>query len=202
LIAGVATETVVDQTELLEIEHDEREGVSHALGAGDLSGETLLGEPAIVEAGERVEHRQIAEAVELRLLVGEMSVQLLDQKFLANRVDVEENDQRDESEDGFGEADFEERAGTLMRGHGSERDDGADEQNADEDGIAAQRRVASLEQRQFVLKLVLAGIERRRDKIDVRGAHVERGELDPRKSSYGYRNTGSMELWFKKRSVK
>lgn len=172
LISGVATEALVDEAELFEIEQDEREWMTHALCACNFGGEALLCETTIVETGERIEHRQIAEAVELRLLVGKVGAQLLDQKFLTDRVDVEKNDQRDESEYGFGEADFEESAGALVGGHGSERDDRADHQKADEDGVAAERGVALLDQRQFLLELVLAGIERGGDKIEIRITHV------------------------------
>ena len=175
LIAGFAPEAFVDLPELSEIEHDEREGMAHALGAGDFGGKALLGETAIVEAGERIEHRQIAKTVELRVLIGELSVQLLDQKFLANRINVEQDDQRHKSEDGFGEADFEEGAGSLVAGHHGERDDRADHQEADKNRIAAQRRVALFDQRQFALKLVLAGGERGWDRVDGRSRHVEGG---------------------------
>ena len=175
LIAGFAPEAFVDLAELLEIQHDERERMTHALRARDFGGEALVSEAAVVEAGQRVEHRQMAQAIELRLLVGKLRVQLLDEKFLANRVDVEKDDQQDESEDGFGETDFEERADALMSGHGGERNDRGDEQNADEDRVTAERRVALLDQRKLVLKLVFARIERGRDYVAVRRAHFEEG---------------------------
>ena len=175
LIASFAAEAVVDQSEIFEIEHDEREGVTHALRAGDFSGKALLGEAAIVEACERIEHRRIAQAVELRLLVGKLRAQLFDQKFLADGVDVEKNDQRDEREDGFGDANLEECFGALTGRHCGEGDDRPHKQQADENRIAAQRGVALLEQRQFLLKLGLAGIERGRDEIGGCGSHIESG---------------------------
>ncbi len=151
LVAGVVAEAFVDEAELLEIEHDKCQRMAHALRSCNFGGKSLFGKAAIVESGEGIDHRHITQSVELRLFVGNLSAQLLDEKLLANGVNVEKNDQRDESEDGFGETDFEERTGTLMGGHCSERDDRADQKHADENRIAAQRRVAFLDQRQFAL---------------------------------------------------
>ena len=153
--------------------------MAHALCARDFGGEALFGEAPIVQSGERIDHRQIAQAVELRVFIGKLGTQLLDEKLLANRIDVEKDDQRDQSKDGFGETDFKESAGTLMRGHRGEGDDRTDEKHADKNGIAAQRRVAFLDQRQFVLEFARARVERARDKIDVRGTHVRTGSLAP-----------------------
>jgi hypothetical protein len=175
LVSGVATEAIIDRTELLEIEHDERKGMTHALGAGDFGGETLFGEATVVKACKLVDHRLIAEAVELRLLVGQLSAQLLDQKFLADRVHVEKNDQRDESENGLGEANFEKGADALVGCDRGESDDGDDKQHADEDRIAAEVRVALLDQRHLLLDGSLTGFQRGWNihKITIRSAHIE-----------------------------
>lgn len=173
LIAGFATEAFVDQAEIFEIEHDEGERMTHALRACDFSGEALLGEAAIVEAGERIEHRKIAQIVELRLFNGKLTAQLLDQEFLANRVDVENNDERNQSKDGFGKANLEKGLGALMGCHGGQGDDRADEEQTDRNRIAAQRRVALLDQRQFVLEFAFARIERGRDEVCSCSVHVE-----------------------------
>ena len=172
LIAGIAAKPVIDSAELPEIEHDEGEWMAHALGACDFGGEALLGEAAIVETGERVNHREITQTVGLCMLVGKLSAQLLDDKFLAKRVKVEENDGRDEAEDGFGEANFEKGAGALLNSHHGEGDDCADKQEADGDGISAHPRIALLNQRQFLLEFAFAGLERRRYRVIRRSAHV------------------------------
>ena len=179
LVTGFAAQAFVDQAKTLEIEQNQRERVTHPLGAGDLGGEALLSEAAVVEARQRIDHRPIAEPIELRLFVGELCTEALDEELLADRVDIEENDERDEPENGFGEANLEEGADTLVCGHRGEGHNRGDEQQADKNRIAAQRGVALLDQRELLVNLVLAGMKRGLDKISTQGAHVERRGLAP-----------------------
>jgi hypothetical protein len=49
------SDPVVDPLEVVQVEDDQREIAVVAVRAGDLAGERLVEEPAVVEPGQRVE---------------------------------------------------------------------------------------------------------------------------------------------------
>ena len=63
------SDPVVDRLEVVEIEHDQGQPAAVSLSAGDLTRERLVEVAAVVQAGERVEVRELAGLAEsLRVL--------------------------------------------------------------------------------------------------------------------------------------
>src|SRR5204862_8278230 len=63
-VAGEVPDLVVDLLEVVEVEDDQRQLAVVAVGAGDLARERLVEEAPVVEAGERVEVRELARLPE------------------------------------------------------------------------------------------------------------------------------------------
>src|SRR6266851_666566 len=121
-----------------------------ALGASDLRGEALLRKTAVVEAGQRINHREVAEDVGMVLSFEELSTQTFDEYFLIDRVDVEKHYQSDQTEDSFGQLDFEECLRIGEEGRQRERDHGKGKKKNDENGIAAYPPVAPIDAPAFL----------------------------------------------------
>ena len=68
-VAGEMADPVVDRLEVVEVEHDEREGAAVAVGAGDLARERLVEVAAVVQPGESVEIRELARLAEAARVV-------------------------------------------------------------------------------------------------------------------------------------
>jgi len=65
--------------------------MSAALGAGNLRRQTLQSEPPVIQAGQGVNHSQVAQYVGMALLFGELTAKALDEDLLIDGVDVEDD---------------------------------------------------------------------------------------------------------------
>src|ERR1700730_13709275 len=136
------------------------------LGASDLSGQALLGKSAIVEAGQRINHRKVAEDTVMVLLFEELSTQTFDENFLVDRVYIEKDDQSDQTKDSFCQLDFEDgfRAGQNRRER--KRDYCKGEQQNNQNRVTAHPPVTFFDASALLCKFLSA-------KFDGRGQRVE-----------------------------
>src|SRR6266849_5336022 len=95
-----------------------------AFGASDLCSEALFGETAVVEAGQGINHRQVAENIGMILLFEKLLTKTLNEDFLIDRIDIEKHDQGDQAKDSLGQLDFEECFRTGQKRRKRERDHG------------------------------------------------------------------------------
>ena len=126
-----------------------------ALRPRDFGGEAMLGEATIVKAGERIHHRQRAEDFGVALFFGELTAKALDENFLRNGVNVENEDQTDKAKNGFGQFDIEDGFGALANGGESEDDNGEGKKKNDENGIAPDTPIVLLDLARFEDEVVL-----------------------------------------------
>src|ERR1700730_5509317 len=136
------------------------------LGASDLSGQALLGKSAIVEAGQRINHRKVAEDTVMVLFFEELSTQTFDENFLVDRVDIEKYDQSDQTKDSFGQLHFEDGFRVGQNRRERERDYCKGQKQNDKDGITAHPPVAFFDASALLCEFLSA-------KFDGRGQSVE-----------------------------
>ena len=91
ITSGVAV-GVINRLEFVEVQKDHGQGMTLAGGASHLCREPLLGKPAVVEARQRVNHRQAAEYHRVILFFGKLSSQAFDEHLLIDGVSVEDDD--------------------------------------------------------------------------------------------------------------
>src|SRR6266851_4233631 len=117
--------------------------------------------------GQRINHREVAKNKRMILLFKELPTQTFDEKFLINRVDIEQYDQRDQAKNGFGKFDFEEcfRAGQNCRKR--ERDHSKGKEKNDEDGIAAHPPVAPVNAPAFCCQFLRASLRGGGQRVEV-----------------------------------
>ena len=93
------SQAVVNFLELVQIDQEKGERQSLSLSAKDFGLHARFGEPAVVETGEGIEHRQAIERVRARLFFLDFVTEILDPELLPQRVDVEEQNKAHEPAD-------------------------------------------------------------------------------------------------------
>ena len=167
---------VVDLFEVIQVQREHGKRMALALRPRDFGGEAMLGEATIVEAGQRIDHRQRAEDFRVTLFFSELAAQTLDEDFLRNGVDIENKDETDQAEDGFGEFDIENGFGALAHGGESEDDDGKGEKKNDENRIAPDAPIVFFDLAKLAGEVLLAGARSRRLGLGVGHTHTERDQ--------------------------
>jgi hypothetical protein len=108
LVAGLVAELVVGGLELVDVHDDERDGLAGAPRALELAGEVLLEGAVVAQAGERVGHSDLRQALDLgRAGGGEAAAQ-------------EEHQPRQEDEDGDAERERERARGQDVALNGAQ----------------------------------------------------------------------------------
>src|SRR6266567_595856 len=102
LVAGGMAVCIVDLFEIVQVQRKNGQGVSLALRASNLRRQALLGKTPVVQTGQWVNHGQIAQKVGMALLLGELAAKPLDENLLVDRIEVEKEDQRNQSKDDLG----------------------------------------------------------------------------------------------------
>jgi len=89
---------VVDLLEIVQIQGEHSQGMSPALGARHLRGETLHSKTAIVQARQRINHGEIAQNFRMPMLFSELKAETFDQNLLIDGVYVENYHEDDQTE--------------------------------------------------------------------------------------------------------
>jgi hypothetical protein len=171
VVTGGMAVAVVDQLEIVEVESKHGQRMTAALGARDLCGEALNTKTAVIEAGQRIDHGHVAKNVGMTLFLGELEAQAFDEDLLVNGVEVEKDDENDQTKNGVVQLKVKEGFRALARERQSKSDDGESKEEHDKDGVAPDPPVALLDLPEFASEIVIASLWRRRDRASLEFSH-------------------------------
>jgi len=133
---------VVNLLEVVQVQRKHRQRMPSTFRACHLRRQALLCKAPIVQSGQRIDHRQIAQNMRMVSSFQELPAQTLNQNFLVNGVDVEEYDQRDQAKHSLRQPDVKECFRPGQKRGQRQRNYRKSQQQNDEDRVAADPPIA------------------------------------------------------------